>query len=93
MMSNYFYNVFASSATFNTQSSSATFGDMQYDCYNGDILMYDGNNWFIPSKYNNSSKIISKRKIHLSHCRNCGAPINPNSSKCDYCGSYYIEEG
>lgn len=83
-MMNYFYNIFP---------SSATFGDRQYDCYSDDILMYNDNNWIMPSRYNSPSEIIPKRKIHLSHCQNCSAPVNPNSSKCDYCNSYYIEEG
>lgn len=25
---------------------------------------------------------------HQSHCENCGAPLNPNKDKCEYCNSY-----
>lgn len=25
-------------------------------------------------------------------CKNCGGQINPNTHKCDFCGTYYYEE-
>ena len=29
----------------------------------------------------------------VTHCVNCGAPINPHVDKCEYCDSYYFTMG
>jgi len=30
--------------------------------------------------------------IKQTHCANCGAPLNPAKSRCEYCKSYYKED-
>ena len=25
----------------------------------------------------------------MTHCQNCGAPVNPHAEKCEYCDTYY----
>lgn len=36
-----------------------------------------------------------EQKKHITkpqtHCNSCGAPINPNHEKCEYCGTYYLK--
>ena len=43
----------------------------------------------IINSYNSTNNHI---KIKYSHCKSCGAPVNPYKEKCDYCGVYYREE-
>lgn len=26
----------------------------------------------------------------MTNCPNCGAPINPRGSRCEYCGTWYV---
>ena len=43
----------------------------------------------IVDSYNSTNNNI---KIKYSHCKYCGAPVNPYQEKCDYCGVYYTKE-
>lgn len=39
------------------------------------------------------NKINTKNNLQIqTHCHNCGAPVNPHLEKCEYCGTYYLNQ-
>ena len=41
-----------------------------------------------PPIYDYGKKKVSQEPIKQTHCANCGAPLNPAKSRCEYCKSY-----
>lgn len=67
-------------------------GDLAYELSSG--LLYinlEGNTW-VPMYPEPEDSQISELSVHteLSRCPMCGAPHDPYSIQCEYCGSYFI---
>lgn len=62
-------------------------GQMMFNAAVGKMMVYSNGMWIeltAPSDHGNA-----RDKKHPTVCPNCGAPHNPESRVCEYCGTYF----
>lgn len=65
-------------------------GQIMFDSDTNRMRVYCGGAWIDLGNPSCQETISYKRQIkRQTSCPNCGAPHNPNSSHCEYCGTYF----
>ena len=59
-------------------------GELIFDYNTQKLLMYADDSW-VEFCDKPDDALIEKQK----NCPNCGAPHNPNSNYCEYCGTFF----
>ena len=60
---------------------------------NGEPYLYINNCWELIEYYkdSNSNVPLNNMEMVINKCPSCGAPLDPNESKCHYCDSIFMK--